>query len=185
MPGAAPASVRPGGCAASSRRRSARSAGRWPRSLTASCTTPTGGRDRSAAPTASDPQARVVRQTVRVLLTISADRSPALPTPSDLGFLLHKHPDRVQAFEVYGGTAHVLYPEVGDDRCTAAMVLEVDPVALVRGRSGSNDGFALGQYVNDRPYVASSLLSVAMGKIFRSALNGRCTGHEELVDAVL
>jgi len=120
-----------------------------------------------------------------VLLTISADRSPALPTPSDLGFLLHKHPGRVQVFDVYGGAAHVLYPQVDDDRCTVALVLEVDPVALVRGRSGSNDGFALGQYVNDRPYVASSLLSVAMGKVFRSALNGRCTGHEELVGAVL
>jgi 3' terminal RNA ribose 2'-O-methyltransferase Hen1 len=122
---------------------------------------------------------------VRVLLTISAERSPALPVPSALGFLLHKHPDRVQTFEVYGGSAHVVYPQSDEQRCTVAMVLEVDPVALVRGRSGSNDGFALGQYVNDRPYVASSLLAVAMGKVFRSALNGRCTGHEELVDAVL
>lgn len=121
----------------------------------------------------------------RVLLTISAGRSPALATPSDLGFFLHKHPDRAQRFDVYGGTAHVFYPEVSAARCTAALLLEVDPVALVRGRSGSGDGFALGQYVNDRPYVASSLLSVAMGKVFRSALGGRCRGHEELVDAAL
>jgi 3' terminal RNA ribose 2'-O-methyltransferase Hen1 len=120
-----------------------------------------------------------------MLLTISAERSPALEAPSDLGYLLHKHPDRVQSFSVYGGTAHVFYPEVGIDRCTAAMVLEVDPVALVRGRSGSNDGFALGQYVNDRPYVASSLMSVALGKVLRSALNGRCVGHEKLVDSAL
>ncbi|MBC7595342.1 MAG: 3' terminal RNA ribose 2'-O-methyltransferase Hen1, partial [Kineosporiaceae bacterium] len=120
-----------------------------------------------------------------MLLTISAERSPALDEPADLGYLLHKHPARVQAFEVYGGTAHVFYPEVSKFRCTVAMMLEIDPVALVRGRSGSSDGFALGQYVNDRPYVASSLLSVAMGKVFRSALNGHCAGREELVDTAL
>ncbi|WP_207843506.1 3' terminal RNA ribose 2'-O-methyltransferase Hen1 [Williamsia soli] len=120
-----------------------------------------------------------------MLLTISAERSPALAVPSDLGFLLHKHPEKVQPFNVYGGTAHVFYPEVTDVRCTVAMVLEVDPVALVRGRSGSNDGFALGQYVNDRPYVASSLLSVAMGKVFRSALNGHCAARADLVDTEL
>ncbi|MCX6469847.1 MAG: 3' terminal RNA ribose 2'-O-methyltransferase Hen1 [Corynebacteriales bacterium] len=117
-----------------------------------------------------------------MFLTISARRSPAFDAPSDLGFLLHKHPDRVQSFDVYGGTAQVFYPEVTDDICTVALLLEVDPVALVRGRSGARDGFALGQYINDRPYVASSLLAVAMGKVFRSALNGRCPGHEQLVD---
>jgi 3' terminal RNA ribose 2'-O-methyltransferase Hen1 len=120
-----------------------------------------------------------------MLLTISAERSSGLSEPGDLGFLLHKHPDRVQQFDVYGGTAHVFYPELNERRCTAAMLLEVDPVALVRGRSGTHDGFALGQYVNDRPYVASSLLSVAMGKVFRSALNGRCKGHEHLVETAL
>lgn len=101
-----------------------------------------------------------------MLLTISAERSAALAVTSDLGFLLHKHPEKVQPFAVYGGTAHVFYPEVSDDRCTVAMVLEVDPVALVRGRSGAHDGFALGQYVNDRPYVGSSLLSVAWRRCF-------------------
>ena len=120
-----------------------------------------------------------------MLLTLSADRSPALETPSELGFLLHKHPERAQAFPVYGGTAHVFYPEVDADRCTAALVLEVDPVALVKGRSGTRDGFALGQYVNDRPFVASSLLSVAVGKVFKSALNGQCAGREELVETAL
>lgn len=122
-----------------------------------------------------------------MLLTISADCSPVLDDPADLGFLLHKHPGRVQRFDVYGGTAHVLYPRVDAERCTVAMLLEVDPIALVRGRTarGSADGFALGQYVNDRPYVASSLLSVAMGKVFRSALNGTCRGHDALVAAAL
>ncbi|TWP35836.1 3' terminal RNA ribose 2'-O-methyltransferase Hen1 [Leekyejoonella antrihumi] len=120
-----------------------------------------------------------------MMLTISAKRSTALEAPSDLGYLLHKHPGRVQTFDVYGGAASVFYPEVDDDRCTAAMMLEVDPIALVQGRSGSPDGFALGQYVNDRPYVASSLLSAALAKVFGSALNGRCKGHEMLVNASL
>lgn len=120
-----------------------------------------------------------------MLLTITARRSQALPTPSDLGFLLHKHPDRMQSFGVYAGTAHVFYSENTAEACTAAVLLEVDPVALVRGRSGRSDAFALGHYVNDRPYVASSLLSVAMGKVFRSALNGQCAGHEDLVDTAL
>lgn len=126
-----------------------------------------------------------VRKTVLMLLTISAERSPTMEVPSDFGYLLHKHPEKVQTFGVYGGAAHVFYPEVNDERCTVAMVVEVDPVALVRGRSGAHDGFALGQYVNDRPYVASSLLAVAMGKVFRSALNGRCANREELVGSVL
>ncbi|MGJ0118967.1 3' terminal RNA ribose 2'-O-methyltransferase Hen1 [Williamsia sp. MIQD14] len=117
-----------------------------------------------------------------MFLTIAAQRSPAFDVPSDLGYLLHKHPDRVQSFDVYGGMAQVFYPEVTAERCTVALLLEVDPVALVRGRSGARDGFALGQYINDRPYVASSLLAVAMGKVFRSALGGRCPGHEDLVD---
>lgn len=120
-----------------------------------------------------------------MLLTITARRSEALTTPSDLGFLLHKHPDRVQSFSVYAGKAHVFYPEVDPQLCTAAVLLEVDPVALVRGRSGRSDAFALGHYVNDRPYVASSLLAVAMGKVFRSALNGQCVGHEPLLEAPL
>ncbi|AVZ38258.1 MULTISPECIES: 3' terminal RNA ribose 2'-O-methyltransferase Hen1 [unclassified Dietzia] len=120
-----------------------------------------------------------------MLLTITARRSEALPTPGDLGFLLHKHPDKVQSFGVYAGTAHVFYPEVSAQACTSALLLEVDPVALVRGRSGRGDAFALGHYVNDRPYVASSLLAVAMGKVFRSALNGQCVGYEDLVDAPL
>lgn len=65
-----------------------------------------------------------------MLLTITTTHAPA----TDLGFLLHKHPARVQARAVASGTAHVFYPEAGDGRCTAALLLEVDPLALVRGR---------------------------------------------------
>jgi len=101
-----------------------------------------------------------------VLLTITTTHRPA----TDLGFLLHKHPERVQAFSLPFGTAHVLYPEASEARCTAALVVEIDPVGLVRrGRSA----FALAEYVNDRPYVASSLLSVALVTVFKTAMEGR------------
>ncbi len=120
-----------------------------------------------------------------MLLTITASRSDVLDDASDLGFLLHKHPDRLQTFDVHGGQAHVFYPESGAERCTAALLLEVDPIALVRGKGRHFDGFSLAQYVNDRPYAASSLLSVAMGKVFRTALSGRCESRQELADADL
>ena len=101
---------------------------------------------------------------------------------TDLGFLLHKNPARVQAFEVSAGTAHVFYPEATPQRCTAALLLEVDPVALVRGRRGPDggEGFSLGQYVNDRPYAASSLLAVAMSRVLRTAMSGRCEARPQL-----
>ncbi|MEU4263070.1 3' terminal RNA ribose 2'-O-methyltransferase Hen1 [Streptomyces argenteolus] len=117
-----------------------------------------------------------------MFLTISTTGSPERPA-TDLGFLLHKHPEKAQAFSTAHGTAHVFYPEASAERCTAALLLEVDPVALVRrgkgkGRGGAPDA-ALAQYVNDRPYAASSLLSVAMTTVFKSALNGACRAMPE------
>ncbi|MET1072263.1 MAG: 3' terminal RNA ribose 2'-O-methyltransferase Hen1 [Umezawaea sp.] len=106
-----------------------------------------------------------------MLLTITTTHRPA----SDLGFLLHKHPGKAQSFAVASGVAHVFYPRADDEECTAALLLEVDPIALVRGRASS-----LTQYVNDRPYAAGSLLAVAMGAVFRTALNGRCDARPEL-----
>ncbi|KGM14211.1 3' terminal RNA ribose 2'-O-methyltransferase Hen1 [Cellulomonas bogoriensis] len=105
------------------------------------------------------------------------------PDATDLGYLLHKHPGRVQAFEQSFGVAHVFYPEATDERCTVALLLEVDPVGLVRqkGRSAPRDvAFSLAQYVNDRPYAASSMLAVALGKVFRTAMAGRCEARPEL-----
>jgi 3' terminal RNA ribose 2'-O-methyltransferase Hen1 len=119
-------------------------------------------------------------KTLIVLLTISTTHEPA----TDLGYLLHKHPGRVQSFTQSVGTAHVFYPECADGRCTAALLLEVDPVGLVRGRQGpSGDGFALGQYVNDRPYAASSMLAMAIKDVFRTALTGRCDARPGLAAA--
>ncbi|NEK93617.1 3' terminal RNA ribose 2'-O-methyltransferase Hen1 [Modestobacter muralis] len=115
-----------------------------------------------------------------MLLTLSTTHRPA----TDLGFLLHKNPARAQQVEVSTGTAHVFYPEATDERCTVALLLEVDPIALVRGK-GDGEGFALGQYVNDRPYAASSLLAVALGKVFASARRGVSKERPELADTPL
>ncbi|MFF4618024.1 3' terminal RNA ribose 2'-O-methyltransferase Hen1 [Nonomuraea jabiensis] len=111
-----------------------------------------------------------------MLLTITTTASPA----TDLGFLLHKHPGRVQEFGQSFGTATVFYPEAEEERCTAALLLEVDPIALVRSRGKSSPDFSLSQYVNDRPYAASSLLAVALADVFRTARAGRCTARPEL-----
>jgi 3' terminal RNA ribose 2'-O-methyltransferase Hen1 len=112
-----------------------------------------------------------------VLLTISTTHRPA----TDLGYLLHKHPKRCQTFPLSFGEAHVYYPEASETRCTVALQVEVDPIRLVRRGRGSG-GFALAQYVNDRPYVASSFLSVAIGEVFGSALAGRCRERPTLVE---
>ncbi|NGO81457.1 3' terminal RNA ribose 2'-O-methyltransferase Hen1 [Streptomyces sp. YC504] len=123
-----------------------------------------------------------------MFLTISTTGTPDRPA-TDLGFLLHKHPENAQVFSTSQGRAHVLYPEADDDRCTAALLLEIDPIALVRkgkgkGRGGAPDA-ALAQYVNDRPYAASSLLAVALSSVFKSALRGVCTAKPELVGRTL
>jgi 3' terminal RNA ribose 2'-O-methyltransferase Hen1 len=114
-----------------------------------------------------------------MLLTLRTTARPA----TDLGFLLHKHPDHVQTREFPFGHATVFYPEASEDACSAAILLEVDPVGMVRGRSGK--GGAEDQYVNDRPYVASSLLSVVLSRWFNSALAGRCERKPELADRAL
>jgi 3' terminal RNA ribose 2'-O-methyltransferase Hen1 len=125
-----------------------------------------------------------------VLLTITSTTPPA----TDLGFLLHKHPGRLQSFDVSAGQAHVFYPEAAEQRCTAALLLEIDPIDLVRGAGrggnrgaakGGPDAFSLAQYINDRPYAASSMLAVALGKVFRTAMSGRCDARPELAASAL
>ncbi|SIO85617.1 3' terminal RNA ribose 2'-O-methyltransferase Hen1 [Nocardiopsis sp. JB363] len=112
-----------------------------------------------------------------MLLTITTTAHPA----TDLGYLLHKHPDKAQGFEQSFGTAHVFYPEATEERCTAALLLEVDPRALLRTRTSvSTPDFALAQYVNDRPYASSSLFTVALGRVMRTAIRGVCEGRPEL-----
>jgi 3' terminal RNA ribose 2'-O-methyltransferase Hen1 len=117
-----------------------------------------------------------------MLLTITTTHQPA----TDLGHLLRKNPARLQSFDLAFGKAHVFYPEAGEQRCTAALLLEVDPIGLVRNRRGpAGEGRSLEQYVNDRPYVASSFMSVAIADVFGSALAGKSKERAELVDTVI
>jgi 3' terminal RNA ribose 2'-O-methyltransferase Hen1 len=116
-----------------------------------------------------------------VLLTIQTTYQPA----TDLGYLLHKNPARVQQFELSAGRAVVFYPQVTPEACTVALLVEIDPIALVRGRIGAREGGLLDQYVNDRPYAANSFLAAAIAQIFGSALNGRCDDRPDLVQTAI
>jgi 3' terminal RNA ribose 2'-O-methyltransferase Hen1 len=116
-----------------------------------------------------------------MLLTITTTHQPA----TDIGYLLHKNPENLHTVALPFGNAHVFYPEATTDRCTAAVLLDVDPVALVRKNTPSGEGFALEQYVNDRPYVASSFMSVALNKVFGTLFSGTSKHRPELVDQPL
>ena len=115
------------------------------------------------------------------MLTISTTHQPA----TDLGYLLHKNPARLQAEELSFGKAYVFYPDASVDHCTAALLVEIDPVALVRGRGPAGEGGQLEQYVNDRPYAANSFLSVAMGRTFSTAMSGRSKDRPELAETAI
>lgn len=116
-----------------------------------------------------------------MLLTIQTTYQPA----TDLGYLLHKNPARVQQFELSTGRAVVFYPEARPEACTVALLVEIDPIALVRGRIGAREGGLLDQYVNDRPYAANSFLAAAIAQVFGSALNGRCDDRPDLAQAAI
>ncbi len=111
-----------------------------------------------------------------MFLSIATTHHPA----TDLGFLLHKHPERVHETELPFGKAFVFYPQAEEARCEAALVLDIDPIGLVRGK-GSSDGL-LDRYVNDRPYAASSFLSVALGRALRTAMSGASRERPELAE---
>ena len=71
-------------------------------------------------------------------------------------------------------------PEIGRRFVTTALLVDVDQVDLVRGRrDGARGAVTLGQYVNDRPYSASSFLSTAIGKAFGTAMTGRSKERPE------
>ncbi len=116
-----------------------------------------------------------------MLLTLTTTHTPA----TDLGYLLFKHPDRVQEFPQSFGVATVFYPVASAERCTAALLLEIDPVRLARSRSRNAPDFSLAQYVNDRSYAASSLLAVALADVFSTARSGRCGSRQELADSAI
>ncbi|MGD1844274.1 MAG: 3' terminal RNA ribose 2'-O-methyltransferase Hen1 [Salibacteraceae bacterium] len=117
-----------------------------------------------------------------MLLTLQTTHRPA----TDLGYLLHKHPGRFQSVDLSHGKAHIFYPEASESRCKVALLLEIDPIALVRNtRNQKAVNFSLGQYVNDRPYVASSFMSVALSKAFNTAMNAKCKDKPALVAQAL
>jgi 3' terminal RNA ribose 2'-O-methyltransferase Hen1 len=117
-----------------------------------------------------------------MLLTIGTTHRPA----TELGYLLAKHPDKCQTFSLAYGKAHVFYSEATEERCTAALLLDFDPVGLVRGRRwGQDSEGTLAHYVNDRPYAASSFLSVAIAQVFGSAMKGVSKERQELADTPL
>lgn len=118
-----------------------------------------------------------------MLLTIKTTHQPA----TDLGWLMHKHPDKVQSFELSSyGKAHVFYPEASEESTAISLLVDINPITLSRGTNrGGKEGFTLQQYVNDRPYVASSFMSKALSKVFSSAMNGNCKDRPELVDIAM
>ena len=115
-----------------------------------------------------------------MLLTITYEGT----NTQELGYLLHKNPERTQQFELSYGKAYVLYPEVSDTKTTAALLLDIDPLDLARGKAGSKDG-GLFDYVNDRPYASTSFMSTAIARIFGTAMSGRCDKRQELADTPL
>lgn len=110
-----------------------------------------------------------------MLLTITYTGDNAL----DLGYLLHKNPKRPQVFSLSHGKAYVFYPQAEENVCTAALLLDIDPIDLARGKVGAKAG-GLFDYVNDRPYVSSSFMSGAISRVFGTALSGRCEKRPEL-----
>ena len=118
-----------------------------------------------------------------MLLQISTTRERFTPA-TDIGFLLAKNPDKAQSFDLSFGRAHAFYPVADADNCTFALLLEVDPIALVRGKNRKDSG-PLAQYVNDRPYVAGSFASVAIAQVLRSALGGQSKDKPELAQTAL
>ena len=115
-----------------------------------------------------------------MLLSIATTHRPA----TDLGFLLHKNPSNVHETTLSFGKAIVFYPEASDQQCTACLCVEVDPIQLVRGRHGGGrtEHAVFDHYVNDRPYAASSFLSVAIARSLREALSGKSKQRQALAD---
>jgi 3' terminal RNA ribose 2'-O-methyltransferase Hen1 len=114
-----------------------------------------------------------------MILTLSTTHRPA----TDLGYLLHKNPDHCHSSDLPFGTAHVVYPEATEDRCSMSFLVDIDPVGLVRNSRGPRGNeFSLSQYVNDRPFATSSFMSVALAKVFSTAMGGRSKERPELAE---
>ena len=114
---------------------------------------------------------------ISITLTQDSDKSYLA---SDLGFLLHKNPFNSHSKDLKFGKAHVLYPSVSDEECTACLFVDIDSIDLVRNYQGPKSRRELKQYVNDRPYVVNSFATVAISRVFGTALGGTCNKKPEL-----
>lgn len=76
------------------------------------------------------------------------------------------------------GKATVVFPEASEERCSAAILIDVDSVGLARGESGG----LWSEYVNDRPYVSSSFLSRALTEFFSTTMSGRSKERQSVAD---
>jgi len=110
-----------------------------------------------------------------MLLEISTTHNPA----TDLGFLLHKHPDKVQEIDLAIGKAHIFYPEANQNRCTICLLLDINPIEVIKSKKNIRN-FLQENYVNDRTYTSNSFMSTAIVKAFGSAINGTCHTRPEL-----
>ena len=70
-----------------------------------------------------------------MLLTITYEGNKT----QDLGYLLHKNPYRAQSFELSFGKAYVFYPEVSDERTTAALLLDIKHLLAPGQEEGGED----------------------------------------------
>jgi 3' terminal RNA ribose 2'-O-methyltransferase Hen1 len=113
-----------------------------------------------------------------MLLTVTTTHKPA----TDLGYLVHKNPFRCQAKKLPFGIVNIFYPEANEEKCTLAVLLDMDPVGLVRGKRNYHGRMPIEPYVNDRLYVCSSFMSIALSRVFGQTLNGRCKERPELVE---
>lgn len=119
-------------------------------------------------------------------MTLTAAATSDFPDTTDLGFLLHKHPGKVQTFGLSVGSATVLYPDAAPEATRVALVLDVDAAELGKTQPRySSSEFALGRYVNDRPYAGASLLAVALSRVFKQAMAGVCTARPDLPELPL
>lgn len=108
------------------------------------------------------------------MLLISTTLKPA----SDLGYLLHKNPRRLYERDLSFGKVQVAFSEAGSEKATAALIVDIDPVALSRKKPGS--AAEAEPYLNDRPYTANSFTSVALAEAFGTAMGGRSKERQAL-----
>ncbi|WP_230594738.1 3' terminal RNA ribose 2'-O-methyltransferase Hen1 [Rhodococcoides fascians] len=94
---------------------------------------------------------------------MTANATTDFPDTSDIGYLLHKHPDRVLSRNLPMGAATVLYPEVSAERTTLAVLLDA----------------------TDDKSPAASGFAVALSRLFKQALTGVCATRPELVSAAI